>query len=134
MMLRCLIVDDSTSFLEAARGHLEREGIAVVGVASNIAQALRQAERLRPDVTLVDIDLAGESGLELARRLQQEAGSAAPKVILVSTHAEDDFADLIAASPAVGFLSKADLSAGAIRALLDRTGDGDPRANGPPGT
>jgi DNA-binding NarL/FixJ family response regulator len=134
MMLRCLIVDDSTRFLEAARGHLEREGIAVVGVASNIAQALRQAERLRPDVTLVDIDLAGESGLELARRLQQEAGPAASKVILVSTHAEDDFADLIAASPAVGFLSKADLSAGAIRDLLDRTGDGDPRASGPPGT
>ncbi len=134
MMLRCLIVDDSTRFLEAARGHLEREGIAVVGVASNIAQALRQAERLRPDVTLVDIDLGGESGLELARRLQQEPGSAASKVILVSTHAEDDFADLIAASPAVGFLSKADLSAGAIRDLLDRTGDGDPRASGPPGT
>jgi DNA-binding NarL/FixJ family response regulator len=134
MMLRCLIVDDSTRFLEAARGHLEREGIAVVGVASNIAQALRQAERLRPDVTLVDIDLAGESGLELARRLQQEAGPAVSKVILVSTHAEDDFADLIAASPAVGFLSKADLSAGAIRDLLDRTGDGDPRASGPPGT
>ena len=134
MTLRCLIVDDSTRFLEAARGHLEREGIAVVGVASSIAQALQQAERLRPDVTLVDIDLAGESGLELARRLQQEAGSAASKVILVSTHAEDDFADLIAASPAVGFLSKGDLSAGAIRDLLDRTGDGDPQASGPPGT
>jgi len=135
MMLRCLIVDDSTRFLEAARGHLEREGIAVVGVASNIAQALRQAERLRPDVTLVDIDLAGESGLELARRLQQEAGPAASKVILVSTHAEDDFADLIAASPAVGFLSKADLSAGAIRDLLAGRGGGDPggRVSGPRG-
>jgi CheY-like chemotaxis protein len=134
MTLRCLIVDDSTRFLEAARGHLEREGIAVVGVASSIAQALQQAERLRPDVTLVDIDLAGESGLELARRLQQAPGSAASKVILVSTHAEDDFADLIAASPAVGFLSKGDLSAGAIRDLLDRKGDGDARASGPPGT
>lgn len=134
MMLRCLIVDDSPRFLEAARGHLEREGIAVVGVASSIAQALQQAERLRPDVTLVDIDLAGESGLELARRLQRAPGSAGSKVILVSTHAEDDFADLIAASPAVGFLSKVDLSAGAIRDLLDRKGDGDPQASGPPGT
>jgi hypothetical protein len=39
-------------------------------------------------------------------------------VILISTHAEDDFADLIAASPAVGFLSKAELSADAIRDLV----------------
>jgi DNA-binding NarL/FixJ family response regulator len=114
--LRCLIVDDSARFLEAARNHLEREGIAVVGVASTIAQALQQVERLRPDVTLVDIDINGESGFELARRLQ------ASRVILISTHDEDDFADLIAASPAVGFLSKADLSAGAIRDLLGPDG------------
>jgi CheY-like chemotaxis protein len=118
MTLRCLIVDDSPRFLEAARGHLEREGVTVVGIAFSIGQALQDAERLRPDVTLVDIDLAGESGFELARRLQQAAGSALSPVILISTHAEDDFAELIAESPAVGFLSKADLSAGAIRELL----------------
>jgi CheY-like chemotaxis protein len=130
MTLRCLIVDDSPRFLEAARGHLEREGIAVVSVACTITQALQQAERLRPDVTLVDIDLGGESGLELARRLHREPGSAAPRVILISTYAEDDFAELIAASPAVGFLSKSALSAAAIWELLVRTGDGD---RGPPG-
>jgi CheY-like chemotaxis protein len=129
MILRCLIVDDSPRFLEAARGVLGREGIAVVGVASSISQALEQAERLRPDVTLVDIDLAGESGFELARRLQQQPSSAGSRVILISTHAEDDFAELIAASPAVGFLSKADLSAAAIQDLLSRRGDG----RGPPG-
>jgi CheY-like chemotaxis protein len=135
MTLHCLIVDDSTRYLDAARGHLEREGIIVVGVASTISQALQQAERLRPDVTLVDIDLADESGFELARRLQQAARSWPSRVILVSTHAEDDFADLIAASPAVGFLSKADLSAGAIRDLLDLEGDGAAaRANEPSGT
>jgi DNA-binding NarL/FixJ family response regulator len=124
MTLHCLIVDDSTRYLDAARGHLEREGIIVVGVASTISQALQQAERLRPDVTLVDIDLADESGFELARRLQQAARSWPSRVILVSTHAEDDFADLIAASAAIGFLSKADLSADAIRDLLDRGGTG----------
>jgi DNA-binding NarL/FixJ family response regulator len=133
MTLRCLIVDDSSRFLEAARGHLEREGVAVVGVASTITQALQQAERLRPDVTLVDIDLGGESGFELARRLDREPGPAASRVILISTHADDDFADLIAASPAAGFLSKVDLSASAIRDLLASDRDrGDP-VSGPPG-
>ena len=125
-MLRCLIVDDSPRFLAAARGLLEREGITVVGVASTSAQALQQAQQLRPDVTLVDIDLGGQSGLELARRLHQQAGSVASRVILISTHAQQDYADLIAASPAVGFLAKASLSASAIHALLDREDDSDP--------
>jgi DNA-binding NarL/FixJ family response regulator len=134
-MMRCLIVDDSPRFLDAARGLLERQGITVVGVASNSAEALERVERLRPDVTLLDIDLGGESGLELARRLHHEAGPVASRLILISTRAEQDYADLIAASPAVGFLPKAALSAGAIRELLDRHGHpdrGDP-ISGPRG-
>jgi DNA-binding NarL/FixJ family response regulator len=67
--MRCLIVDDSPRFVDAARGLLERQGITVVGVASTSAEALRRTGELRPDVTLVDIDLGGESGLELARLL-----------------------------------------------------------------
>jgi DNA-binding NarL/FixJ family response regulator len=121
-MLRCLIVDDSPRFLDAARALLERQGITVVGVASNSAEALAQAEELRPDVTLLDIDLGGESGLELARRLHGQAGPA--PVILISTHAEQDYEELIAASPAVGFLPKTALSATAIRDLLAGRGDG----------
>jgi len=124
-MLRCLIVDDSPRFLDAARGLLERQGITVVGVASTSAEALQQAEELRPDVILVDIDLGGESGFELARRLRREANLAPSRVILISTHAEQDYADLIATSPVVGFLSKSVLSAGAIRDLLRSRGDGD---------
>jgi CheY-like chemotaxis protein len=117
-MLRCLIVDDSPRFLDAARGHLERQGITVVGVASNTAEALQRVEELRPDVTLLDIDLGGESGLELARSLHGQAGQASAPVILISTHAEQDYAELIAASPAIGFLPKTALSADAIRDLL----------------
>jgi CheY-like chemotaxis protein len=129
-MLRCLIVDDSLRFLDAARGLLERQGVIVVGVASNGADALRQAGELRPDVTLLDIDLGGESGLELARRLHDQAGQAPAPVILISTHAEQDYAELIAASPAIGFLAKTALSGDAIRALLagrDNGDRGDPR-------
>jgi DNA-binding NarL/FixJ family response regulator len=54
----------------------------VVGVASSSADAIRQAEWLRPDVTLVDIDLGGESGFELTRRLQREVGLA-PSLSLI---------------------------------------------------
>ncbi len=124
-MLRCVLVDDSPQFLDAARRLLEGQGVAVVGVASTGAEALQRAGALRPDVTLVDLDLGGESGLELARRLHQGAGPASAPVILISTHAEQDYAELIAASPAIGFLAKTALSAQAIQQLLASHHDGD---------
>lgn len=117
MALRCLIVDDNEPFLEAASALLEREGVSVPGVASTGAEALRQVDALRPDVVLVDIGLRGESGFEVARRLAEVDGGDGPTVILISTRAEADFADLIAESPAAGFLPKSELSAGAIRRI-----------------
>ena len=81
-----------------------------------------------PDVTLVDIDLGGESGFDLVAgdRARPRRGRRR-RMILISAHAEADFADLIAASPAVGFLSKSELSA---RGRSRRCS----RANGSPGT
>jgi DNA-binding NarL/FixJ family response regulator len=125
MPLRCLIVDNTPQFLSAARAFLERDGITVVGVASTGAEALRRAEELQPDVTLLDIDLGSESGFDLARRIEDETTLEPSTVILISACAEEEFADLIAASPAAGFLSKSHLSARAIREILGSTGDGD---------
>ena len=113
--LKCLIVDDNAHFLEGAASLLSREGLDVVGVASSGAEAIRLVAELRPDVTLVDIDLGDEDGLELARELSDIS-----RVILVSTHSQEDFAELIAASPALGFVSKMRLSAQTIRDLLER--------------
>jgi DNA-binding NarL/FixJ family response regulator len=115
--LRVLIVDDNASFLDAARVLLERQGLGVAGIAMTTSEALQQATKLRPDVVLVDISLGRESGFELAQRLVEDEGQAG--VILISTHAESDFADLIAESPATGFLPKLDLSADEIRRILD---------------
>ena len=121
-MLRCLIVDDSSQFLVAARRWLERQAITVVGVASSAAEAVQRAAELRPDVVLVDIDLGGESGFEVARQLQDVAGADSFQVILISAHAEEDYAELIAASSAVGFLTKTTLSGQRIRELIDQAG------------
>jgi CheY-like chemotaxis protein len=123
MMLRCLIVDDSPRFLGAARSLLEGEGLAVVAVASTSGEALRQIEAVNPDVALVDVDLGDESGFDLARRINRETSLDPSKVILISTYAEEDLTDLIDTTPAAGFLSKAHLSARAIREILTNTGD-----------
>jgi DNA-binding NarL/FixJ family response regulator len=116
--VRCVIVDDNSLFLEGAVDLLTREGVDVVATASNSAEAIRLVTELRPDVTLVDIDLGDEDGLELAQRLHATSG--ASKVILVSTHAEEDLAHLIERSPALGFIAKTRLSAQAIRDTLER--------------
>jgi CheY-like chemotaxis protein len=119
MPIRLLIVDDNVHFLEAARRLLERQGITVVGVASTTLEALRRSEELRPDVTLVDIELGRESGFDLTQRLTE--GTERAPVILISAYPEQDLADLIDASPAVGFLPKSGLSGKAIFELVGRT-------------
>jgi DNA-binding response OmpR family regulator len=120
MALRCLIVDDNAGFLRSARLLLEREGIDVVGVASNGDDARRQSEALGPDVVLVDVDLGPESGFDVVGRWRGELGASAPHLILISIHTEEDLADLVAMSPAVGFIGKSRLSAVAIHDLLER--------------
>ena len=117
--MRCFLVDDSQDFLEAARWLLASEQVEVVGTASTSREALAGVAELRPDVVLVDVNLGTESGFELARALDEASGSAGTPVVLISTHAEDEYAELIEASPAVGFLSKSSMSGAGIRALLD---------------
>ena len=124
MPLRCIIVDDNSSFRQEISGLLEEQGIDVVGGATSGVEALQQIADLRPDVVLLDIDLGEESGFALARRLQ--AGPhPVPKLILISAHEENDYADLIEASPAVGFVAKMELSAAAITRTLAALDDSE---------
>ncbi|MGI5490186.1 response regulator [Microtetraspora malaysiensis] len=118
MPLSCLIVDDNDHFKEAARQLLEADGIAVLGVASTTAEALRRFAELRPDFVLVDIDLGEENGFDLTLRLTDAAGGDPPNIIQISTYDEKDFAEVIAASPAVAFLPKLSLSGRAINEIL----------------
>jgi DNA-binding NarL/FixJ family response regulator len=115
--LRVVIVDDSSHFLVAARNVLRQEGADVVGTASTIEQALQVAAELRPDVILVDVDLGDESGFDLAERLK---AADAASVVLISAYPEAELLDLIAASPALGFVAKSNLSAQAVSDLLGR--------------
>jgi DNA-binding NarL/FixJ family response regulator len=114
----CLIVDDNSSFLAASQSVLQGQGVRVVGVARTVAEGLQRVHELKPDLVLVDIDLGEESGFDLARRLAaRDHGGVS--IILISTHPEDDFADLIVESPALGFVPKSDLSRSAIELVLE---------------
>jgi DNA-binding response OmpR family regulator len=113
---RVLIIDDNTAFRAAARQLLEREGFVVVAEAADGASGLREAKEHRPDLAVVDVQLPDSDGFEVSEQLcGLESG---PEVILVSSLDGADFGALIAASPALGFIPKAELSAPAIEALL----------------
>jgi DNA-binding NarL/FixJ family response regulator len=116
--MRCLLVDDNEAFLEAASVLLQRAGVTVVGVASSIAEALRQIRALRPDVVIVDIGLGDESGFELARILATDGWAEGVDVIMVSARAGTDYTELAAESRAAGFLEKSQLSAQAITRIV----------------
>lgn len=116
MCRRCLIVDDNPGYLSEARDLLQRQGMCVVGVASNGEDALAIAASDRPDVALVDVDLGAESGLDVAHALATSDQPVA--VILISAYAETDLRELLDDSPAVGFVPKSVVSRAVIDDLL----------------
>jgi two-component system nitrate/nitrite response regulator NarL len=114
--LRCLLVDDNDEFLDSASRLLSAQGLEVVGRATSGAAAVRLVQTFEPDVALVDVRLRNEDSLELTRRLT--AAAPGTRIILISTHAENEVTELILDSPAVGFLPKTALGAAAIAEVL----------------
>jgi DNA-binding NarL/FixJ family response regulator len=116
-MRTVLIVDDHPTFRTTARTVLEAEGFEVVGEAADGASALDAAQRLHPEVVLLDVQLPDIDGFEVATRLAKVAGGG-PQVVLTSSRDAADFGPLVARSGARGFVPKDELSGGAVAALL----------------
>jgi len=116
MAARVLIVDDHPGFRAAARRLLELEGYVVVGEAEDGLTAVSAALALRPDVVLLDVQLPDIDGFEVAQRLSGQAS--APNVVLTSSREAADYGPCLAATPACGFLPKAELSASGIADIL----------------
>jgi DNA-binding NarL/FixJ family response regulator len=109
---RVLIVDDHPGFRRFARRLLEAEGVDVVGEAADGASALEAAERLEPDVVLLDVLLPGSDGFAVAERLR--ARDPQLRIVLTSSRDRADFGSRLAAAPVAGFVHKDDLSAAAL--------------------
>lgn len=86
MSLRVLVVDDEPPARERLTDLVTELGHRVCGQAADGQAALREAERLQPDVVLLDIRMPGPDGLVTARRLSEQATP--PAVILTTAHDE----------------------------------------------
>jgi DNA-binding NarL/FixJ family response regulator len=111
-----LIVDDHEAFRTSARALLELEGFDVVGVAEDGAAALSAVERLRPDVVLLDVQLPGRDGFEIAHALRASHGGT--RIVLISSRDRSAFAAALRDAPVAGFLAKSELSGVALHALV----------------
>lgn len=116
LAVRVLIVDDHPTFRSSARRLLEADGLAVVGEAADGESALAAATALEPDVVLLDVQLPGIDGFEVARRLTTSPGC--PAVVLTSSRDWSEHGALVLGSGARGFVSKADLSGAALTSLV----------------
>jgi DNA-binding NarL/FixJ family response regulator len=111
-----LIVDDHAGFRAGARALLEAEGFDVLGEAADGQSAVEQACRLRPQVVLLDVQLPGMDGFAVAERLAAEP--AAPAVVLISSRGQGAFRNRLEATPARGFITKAEFSGECLTSLL----------------
>jgi DNA-binding NarL/FixJ family response regulator len=103
--IRVLVADDHTIVRTGIRHVLEDEsGFELVGEAANSSEALALAERLRPDVIVVDISMPGESGLQLATKLRTTLPEA--RVLILSMHDNAEYALESVRAGANGYLLK----------------------------
>jgi DNA-binding NarL/FixJ family response regulator len=115
-VLTVLIVDDYAQFRRSARALLEADGFDVVGEARDGPGAMAEAARLKPAVVLLDVQLPGLDGFEIAAQL---AGARdPPAVVLISTRDASAYRDRLADAPVRGFIAKADLSGACLAAIL----------------
>jgi two-component system nitrate/nitrite response regulator NarL len=113
-----LIVDDHAGFRSFARRLLEAGGFRVLEAADGSA-ALEAVASHGPNLVLLDIQMPGLNGFDVAKRLATR--DTAPVVVLMSSRAAADYGDRIATAPVAGFVPKADLSSEAVTSFF--TGD-----------
>jgi two-component system, NarL family, nitrate/nitrite response regulator NarL len=102
--LRVVIADDHQIFRDGLRGTLQDAGMAVVGEASDGAEALALARKLEPDVLVLDLNMPGVSGMEALRQMASSGAGIQTVVLTVSAQDHDVLTAL--AAGACGYLLK----------------------------
>jgi len=107
-ILRTLVVDDNEDFVRAVCGWIEcEEGMIVVGTAEDGSAALREVDRLQPDLVFIDVMMPVMDGVEATRRIKERPH--APAVVLITMHDAEAVREHALLAGADAILSKREL-------------------------
>lgn len=115
-----LIVDDHDAFRRFAAAMLADEGFTLAGEACDGESAVLEVSRLTPEVVLLDVQLPGIDGFEVARRIAalDLPEAVRPQVVMTSSRSAGELASRLADAPVRGFVTKGELCGEAVLALL----------------
>lgn len=89
MPIQVMLADDHQIIRQSLKVLLEREGLKIVGEASNGQEAVRIAESLRPDVAVLDVSMSVLNGIDAAKEIQKV--SPQTKTVFLTIHDEDPY-------------------------------------------
>jgi DNA-binding NarL/FixJ family response regulator len=114
--IKVLLAEDHTIVRKGLRSLLEKEiGIEVVGEAEDGREAVRKAEKLQPDVVMMDIAMPGLNGLEATRQIKKRFPEM--KIIILTVHANEEYVLQTLRAGASGYLVKKAAPADLIEAI-----------------
>lgn len=132
VQIKILLVDDHRSVLWGLEKLIEGESprMAVIGKATNSADAMRLLDEARPNLVLLDIDLGGESGINAIPNLISKSGA---KVLVLTGSRDQSVHDAAVLAGAMGVVEKGESAETILKAIqkvhegevwLDRTATG----------
>lgn len=111
-----LLVDDHPVVRAGIRNLLERApDISVVGEAANGTEALRMAQELDPDVMLLDMEMPGLNGSDVAHALQ--TAGARVRILALSAHDDRQYIQELLSNGAAGYLIKEEVPEAIVEAV-----------------
>ena len=113
---RILIADDNQPILERVKELLDPI-YNVVGAVSSGTALVEHANKLRPDLIVLDISMPGMTGIEAAHELKESGSSA--KVVFLTVHERIEFVQACLAEGALGYVIKSRLHVDLLQAILE---------------
>ena len=114
--LRILVADDHELVRRGIQGLLcAQSGWTVVGEALDGREAVEKAQRLKPDVAIVDISMPCADGLQATRRIREVAPIT--EVVVLTMHESDQMVRRVLEAGALGYVLKSDLAVHLVKAV-----------------
>jgi DNA-binding NarL/FixJ family response regulator len=117
MPLRILLADDHQMFTQSLRSILEREKFEVVGEATDGHEAVKLAEKHRPDIAVLDLGMPGLNGLSAAREIEKVSPDT--KTIILTSHPDEQYVVDALRAGATGYVLKTTASADLVAAIRE---------------